>query len=258
MIEDVKRIAQEAGREIKTIYEGTDRTVTLKSDESPLTQADLRANEIILEGLKKISSDLIISEEGELPERVPQRFWLVDPLDGTRDFVARKDTFVVCIALIENEHPVLGVIHSPVTDELWWAEKGRGAWNSKKGRLSNTRTATTDLLAVGSRSMPSDRMQRLYDVFHISQVDRFGSALKFCKMAEGAYDVYPRFGPMMEWDTAAGQIIAEEAGCKVIDINTEKPLRYGKAGLQNRGFLCTRHDLNLESQIRDFVLHKRD
>lgn len=252
MIEDIKRLAQTAGREIKKIYEGTEWTVTLKADESPITQADLRAHEIIMEGLTKLSSDPIVSEEGVLPKEVPSRFWLVDPLDGTRDFVAKKDTFCVCIALIENGEPILGVIHSPVTDELWWAEKGNGAFN-EKGRLQNTRTNTGDFIAIGSRSIPSDRMQRLYDVFEITHIERFGSALKFCKMAEGLYDVYPRFGPMMEWDTAAGQIIAEEAGCKVIDINTEKPLRYGKPGLENRGFLCTRSDLNLEAHLQSFI-----
>jgi 3'(2'), 5'-bisphosphate nucleotidase len=252
VIEGVKALAQTAGREIKKIYDGSEWTVTLKADESPITQADLKANEIITAGLKRLSNDLIVSEEGELPKEFPARFWLVDPLDGTRDFIAKKDTFCVCIALIENNVPILGVIHSPVTDELWWAEKGKGAFGPK-GRLQNARNNMHDLIAVGSRSIPSDRMQRLYDVFRITHIERFGSALKFCKMAEGLFDIYPRFGPMMEWDTAAGQIIAEEAGCKVIDIHTEKPLLYGKPGLENRGFLCTRSDLHLESRIQPFI-----
>ena len=253
MIEDVKILAEAAGREIKKIYDGTTWTVTIKKDDSPITQADLRANEMIIEGLAKLSNDLIVSEEGELPSSLPNRFWLVDPLDGTRDFVAKQDTFCVCIALIEDGKPILGVIHSPVTDELWWAEKGKGAHNRER-QIHNARTNLTELIAVGSRSIPSDRMQRLYDVFGIAKVDRFGSALKFCKMAEGLYDVYPRFGPMMEWDTAAGQIIAEEAGCKVIDINTEQPLLYGKHALENRGFLCTRADLMLEAHIKEFII----
>ena len=246
MIEEIKSLAQSAGREIKSIYDSSDWTVTLKADESPITRADLASNEIIVEGLKKVSSDLIVSEEGELPKEFPSRFWLVDPLDGTRDFIAKQDTFCVCIALIENNVPILGVIHSPVTDELWWAEAGQGAFGPK-GRLQNNRNNSESLIAVGSRSIPSDRMKDLYDAFRITHVERFGSALKFCKIAEGLYDIYPRFGPTMEWDTAAGQIIAEEAGCKVVDINTEKPLRYGKPGLKNRGFLVGRAFLKVKA-----------
>lgn len=256
LIEDVKRLAQIAGREIAAIYRGTAWGVTAKPDESPLTLADLRANDIILEGLAKISSDLIISEEGAKAfahwgreTALPARFWLVDPLDGTRDFVAKLDTFVVCIALIENGAPILGVIHSPVTDELWWAEAGKGAFGPDGRRLMNTRLETKDLIATGSRSQASDRMNLLYERFQVGHVERFGSALKFCKLAEGRFDLYPRFGPTMEWDTAAGQIIAEEAGCKVIDLQTTERLKYGKPGLENRGFLCTRANLNLESGL---------
>ena len=259
-IDDIKRIAQEAGREIQAIYRGSDWNVTTKADESPLTRADLCANETILAGLRKISTDIIISEEGDTafantgdtPNAAPHRFWLVDPLDGTRDFVAKLDTFVVCIALIENNEPVLGVIHSPVTDELWWAEKGKGAFGAR-GRLLNTREGSTDLMAVGSRSTTGSRMQAFYDQFQITSVERFGSALKFCKLAEGAFDIYPRFGPMMEWDTAAGQIIAEEAGCKVIDVSTGARLRYGKPGLANRGFICFRKNLGLDEKIAELV-----
>ena len=258
MIEDIKRLATEAGREILAIYKSADWNVTAKADESPLTKADVRANELIVAGLEAISTDVIISEEGDTAfdekKTAPTRFWLVDPLDGTRDFVARLDTFVVCIALIENNDPVLGVIYSPVTDELWWAQKGQGAFGPS-GRLMNERQGTTDLIAVGSRTTPSDRMQLLFDKFNVTRVERFGSALKFCKIAEGLYDVYPRFGPMMEWDTAAGQIIAEESGCKVIDVNTGERLRYGKPGLANRGFLCSRQNLNLEAKLSEIIRH---
>ncbi len=256
MIDDVKRIAREAGREINAIYKSAIWDVKTKADNSPLTRADVRANELIVEGLRAISSDVIISEEGDTSfaarEQAPKRFWLVDPLDGTRDFVAKLDTFVVCIALIENNEPILGVIHSPVTDELWWAEKGKGAYGPG-GRLINDRQGTDNLIAVGSRTTPSDRMKVLYEKFNVTHVERFGSALKFCKIAEGHYDLYPRFGPMMEWDTAAGQIIAEQSGCKVIDVNTGTRLLYGKPGLANRGFLCSRQNLNLEAQLIELI-----
>ena len=256
LLDAVKALAKEAGREIHRIYKTDDFGETEKADESPLTKADLAANEIIMKGLATLTQDLIVSEEGVLPKSTPAKFWLVDPLDGTRDFIARKDSFCVCIALVEHGQPTLGVIHAPVTDELYWAVKGQGAFKDGKP-LKNTRVQTKDFIAVGSRSIPSDRMKLLYDVFSIAKVDRFGSALKFCKMAEGLYDVYPRFGPMMEWDTAAGQIIAEEAGCKVIDINTQAPLIYGKPGLENRGFLCSRQDLQLEREISRFLASHR-
>lgn len=248
MIDDIRRLARQAGEEIKAIYLGNDWTVTSKADESPITQADLRSNEIIVSGLKKISNDPIVSEEGDVLLKKPsRRFWLVDPLDGTRDFVAKLDTFVVCIALIEYEKPILGVIYAPISGEMYSAEKGKGAIGPT-GRVFTTSTRT-ELIAAGSRSTPSDRMKSFLDAFNVKQVERFGSALKFCKVAEGDFDLYPRFGPTMEWDTAAGQIIAEEAGCKVVDISTGEPLRYGKPGLLNRGFMCSRADLDIGEAV---------
>lgn len=248
-VRDICALALRAGKEIESIYRGNIWTVTQKADESPITQADLRSNEIIVAGLKALSTDPIISEEGDVELKKPSsRFWLVDPLDGTRDFVNRMDTFVVCIALIENGEPILGVIYSPITDELYWAEKGKGAFGPGGVRIQNTSTRT-DLVAAGSRSTPSAQMKALYDQFGIAKVERFGSALKFCKVASGEFDLYPRFGPTKEWDTAAGQIIAEEAGCKVIDLSTGGRLMYAKPNLDNRGFVCCRADLEVADEI---------
>lgn len=257
-------LAEQAGREILSIYRAGDSAVTHKKDDSPLTAADLRANEVILPALRRITNELIISEEddpkksresiactgidaGEGDEYKP--FWLVDPLDGTRDFISRLDTFVVCIARIENGYPMLGVIHAPVTGETWWAEKGVGAFGPRGERLLRT-DQRSPLIAAGSRSMPSERMQVFYDTFAISEVQRYGSALKFCKLAEGAVDLYPRFGPTHEWDTAAGQVIAEQAGCTVKDIKTGERLRYGKPGYLNGGFMAARGDLDLITPLK--------
>ena len=246
MLNQVCALAETAGREIKKIYESGDWDVTAKKDASPLTQADLAANAVIVEGLKTFSKDVIVSEECELPSiQDGQTFWLVDPLDGTRDFVARLDTFVVCIARIENHYPTLGVIHAPVTGETWWAEKSHGCFGPQGQKLINM-SRRTELIALGSRSTPSERMQGLYEQYSIKEVRRFGSALKFCKIAEGVADLYPRFGPTSEWDTAAGQIIVEEAGCRVRDLSTGVRLRYGKPGFENRGgFIVARSDLAL-------------
>jgi 3'(2'), 5'-bisphosphate nucleotidase len=251
LISEIRELAEEAGREIMKYYRSGDWTVTAKGDESPLTQADLAANDIIMRGLQKLTHEPIVSEESNPKSVVVQdKFWLVDPLDGTRDFVSRKDTFVVCIALVENFYPAFGLIHSPVTDETWWAEKNNGAFNGdgKRLRLTNQRER---LIAAGSRSMPSERMQMFYDHFDVQEVQRYGSALKFCRLAEGEIDLYPRFGPTSEWDTAAGQIIVEEAGGKVLDITTGERLRYAKPGFENRGgFMASRADLDLLSPLR--------
>ncbi|RYZ65391.1 MAG: 3'(2'),5'-bisphosphate nucleotidase, partial [Proteobacteria bacterium] len=256
MIEKVRELAVIAGKEIASIYRGNVWTVTSKADESPITQADLRANELIVAGLKKFSNDPIVSEEGDVLLKAPSsRFWLVDPLDGTRDFVNRMDTFVVCIALIENGEPILGVIYAPISEELYSAEKGKGAIGPE-GKLIFNRNTRTELAAAGSRSTPSDRMKALYEQFGITSIERFGSALKFCKVASGDFDVYPRFGPTKEWDTAAGQIIAEEAGCKVVDMSTGERLLYGKPNLDNRGFVCCRNDLDVAEQIYRFNVER--
>jgi 3'(2'), 5'-bisphosphate nucleotidase len=226
--------------------------VSAKGDDSPLTQADLASNEIILDGLRCLTNEEIVSEESDphLVEagRLGERFWLVDPLDGTRDFVARRDTFVVCIGLIENGEPALGVIHSPVLNTTWWAVKGAGAFREEE-RIMN-RSMRTELIAAGSRSTTSERMQKFMDLAHVAEVHRYGSALKFCKLAEGEIDLYPRFGLIHDWDTAAGQIIAEEAGCKVIEIASEQVLGYRKPGFIHRGgFVASRADLDIVAKL---------
>jgi len=251
MLDQVRDLAHLAGREILKSYRAGEWTVRAKIDDSPLTQADLVANEVILDGLARLSTLPIVSEESDPHQMTAsERFWLVDPLDGTRDFVAKLDTFVVSIGLIENGEPTLGVIHAPVLDKTWWAMKGQGAYDNDGHRIHNTSTRA-HLIAAGSRSMPSERMQMFYDRFSIQEVQRYGSALKFCRLAEGAVDLYPRFGPTGEWDTAAGQVIAEEAGCKVIEISSGERLRYGKPGFLNAGgFMASRADLDLMGSLR--------
>lgn len=270
MVAQVSLLALLAGQEILKIYRSGDWRVTSKPDESPLTQADLMANEVILKGLHRFSEIPVFSEEDEktsgigAPSSVPRRFWLVDPLDGTRDFVARLDTFVVSIGLVEDGYPILGVVFAPVLGELYWAEQGKGAWKAfwtmdgVEPQVSNlfgerlTHSVHREkLIAAGSRSQASERMQFFYDHFKIEEVIRFGSALKFCRLAQGEVDLYPRFGPTHEWDTVAGQIIAEEAGCKVLDIATGERLRYGKPDLLNKGgFMASRNDLDLMGPLR--------
>ena len=235
---------------IDTVRDGS-RVATLKQDQSPVTAADLAANAVLLRGIASLSPFPIISEESARPNIDPDKpFWLVDPLDGTRDFVAGLETFVVCIALIENRRPTLGVIHQPTSGLTWWARKGLGAFGPTNERISNDRSQATPLKAAGSRSTPSEKMQKLYSEFGVDEIVRFGSALKFCKLAEGEFDFYPRFGPTSEWDTGAGQIIAEEAGCHVIDLKTSLPLTYGKPDFLNSGFVASRVDLDIVGRLK--------
>jgi 3'(2'), 5'-bisphosphate nucleotidase len=249
LMREVKSIAEEAGRSIATIYRSGDWNLTEKADFSPVTQADLAAHDIIVAGLRKLTNDPIVSEEDKIPQKdVGRNFWLIDPLDGTRDFVARLDTFAVCIARLENYVPILGVIHAPITKETWWAETGRGAYGPSGNRIVNDRR-NLDLVATGSRSAPSEKMNKFYEHFKIKETIRMGSAIKFCKLAEGQFDLYPRFGATSEWDTAAAQIILEEADCKLIDIRSRLPMKYGKPEFANHGFVASRNDLDIVGEL---------
>ncbi len=238
-------LAKEAGDEIMKFYRASDLRVETKSDDSPLTQADLRANEIILKGLKEISNEIVVSEESELNKSLDLRekkFWLVDPLDGTRDFVAGLGSFCVSIALIENCRPILGVLYSPVLNEVFWAQKNQGSFLNDKKIYNSSDRSGLYALASGA-THPSERMKNFLNISKVEKLTRYGSALKFGHLARGDADIYPRFGETSEWDTAAGQIICEEAGCEVLDLRTLKPLQYAKPAFRNSGFMSVRKDL---------------
>ena len=242
--------AREAGRAILEVYE-TDFQVERKSDSSPITEADLRAHRVISDRLRERYPDIpVLSEEST--EQVPYdirrqwtRFWLVDPLDGTKGFVKRDGHFTVNIALVENERPTMGVIYTPVLDLLYHGVDGEGAWKTEGGvriSLPVPRIVKGDgVVIAGSRFHPTPEM----DVFLEEQRSEhgrvefmaMGSSLKFCLVAEGVADLYPRFGPTMEWDTGAGHAIANAAGRKVIRLGSEEELRYNKPDLHNPGFI---------------------
>lgn len=233
--DDVIALAREAAQRILAVYE-TCFDVEHKADASPLTQADLASHECIVAGLERLTPDIpILSEESAedvpaLVRRQWQRLWLVDPLDGTREFVKRNGEFTVNIALIEDGVAVFGVIQQPVTGALWHGMPGEGAWvreGDADRAIQATRAPVPPLRVAASRSHRDPRtealMQRIGDTEAIAQ----GSSLKFCRIAEGQMDVYPRFGPTSEWDTAAGQAILEAAGGVVIDPRG-RPLRYNQ------------------------------
>jgi 3'(2'), 5'-bisphosphate nucleotidase len=247
--EKVIQIALEAGAAILDIYhKESNWEIELKSDDSPLTLADRRANALICAGLQRLTPEIpIISEENKsisFAERQHYSYcWMVDPLDGTKEFIKRNGEFTVNIALIRNGSPVLGIVHIPVSEGTFWAVMGEGAHWTHGERHQPLHAADFDpksphLKVVASRSHLNAETEAFIAQFdHPSLVSR-GSSLKFMLLAEGEAHVYPRLAPTMEWDTAAAQIILEEAGGSVVDFETQQPLRYNKPDLLNPHFVA--------------------
>jgi 3'(2'),5'-bisphosphate nucleotidase len=238
-------IARAAGLRIMAHYGAAEAAA--KGDGSPLTQADLAAHEAILAGLAEACPDLpVISEEdAALAEAAPAGpFILVDPLDGTREFLSGNGEFTVNIALIEAGVPVAGVVHAPALGRSWTGALGAGACaagpaDAMPHPIQVRRPAAAGFVAVASRSHRDAETDAFLGGLPIAGLRSVGSSLKFCLVAEGEADVYPRFGPTMEWDTAAGQAVLEAAGGRVVRPDGA-PLRYGKAaeGWRNGAFIA--------------------
>ena len=229
---DLSRRAADA---ILAVYAG-DFDVQHKGDASPVTAADMAAHHCIVDGLAALTPDIpVLSEESAhsvalATRRQWTRLWLVDPLDGTRDFVKRNGEFSVNIALIENGVAVFGLIQQPVGGGLWWAQAGQGAFartGDADQRLQTRRPATPPLNVAASRSHRDARTQAMLDRLQGANEIALPSSLKFCRIADGRIDLYPRFGPTSEWDTAAGQVIVEQAGGIVHDPRG-RPFRYNQ------------------------------
>ena len=240
--------ARAAAREIMRIYAG-DLGERTKADKSPVTDADHAAEEIIVRGLRALTPDTpVVAEEEMAAGRVPKLnggpLWLVDPLDGTKEFIKRNGEFTVNIALIEDSKPTLGIVLAPATETLWRGAAGLGADKSEKGgafSAIHTRAAPSNgLTACASRShaIYSD-LDIWFRSNGLTVADRVqaGSSLKFCLIAEGRADIYPRFGPTNEWDTAAGQGVLEAAGGELVTTDG-RPLAYGKPGFGNPHFIA--------------------
>ncbi|MFB9066594.1 3'(2'),5'-bisphosphate nucleotidase CysQ [Pseudofulvimonas gallinarii] len=239
------RLARAAGQAILAVYR-RDFDVAIKDDHSPLTEADLASHRLLVDGLSAIAPGLpVVSEESAV--QVPAverlrwpRYWLVDPLDGTREFIKRNDEFTVNIALVENRRPVFGIVHAPALDELAWAARGVGAWHEQGGirsALAGRPLPEVPVVCV-SRSHASARTQTVLDALGTHEALAAGSALKFIRLAQGRADLYPRLGPTSEWDTAAGQCIVEEAGGSLVDF-AGVAFHYNRGeSLLNPGFLA--------------------
>lgn len=241
----VTSLAREAGRATLTYYNGAAAArVREKNDRTPVTLADEVAHDILVEGLRRLDPGTpVVSEEAEVASfetrRGWRRFWLIDPLDGTKEFIQRRAEFTVNVALIENGEPVLGVVLAPALDLLYWAVKGGGAWREEKERpaeriYSSKPTPGTPLTVVESLSHPSLELEEYLLTIPVAQRVKAGSSLKFCWVAEGRADIYPRLGPTMEWDVAAGDCIYRQSGR-----NGERPspLTYNKPDLRNPSFV---------------------
>ncbi|MTJ02293.1 3'(2'),5'-bisphosphate nucleotidase CysQ [Idiomarina piscisalsi] len=232
MLEDVKQIARDAGAAIMDVYENDDFSVQQKSDDSPLTKADLAAHKVICEGLRALETQYpIISEESSDISWAQRkhwcRYWLVDPLDGTKEFIKRNGEFTVNIALIEKGVPVMGVVYAPVLDAMYTGERDKGAHLNNKP-IKVTVNAPTTLRVVGSRSHPSqDTTDWLDALGKPYEMVPMGSSLKICLVAEGEADIYPRLGPTCEWDTAAAHAVLSAAGGNITTINGD-PLLYNQ------------------------------
>lgn len=225
LIEELINVSRKAGKEIMEIYESKDFNVELKSDESPLTKADKASNRVICENLARLTPDIpIISEENSIPpysiRKGYQAFWLIDPLDGTKEFIKRNGDFTTNIALVVNGSPVLGVVFAPVLDVMYWAALGMGAHKIVEKASSPISVRAFDKKAKAvevtcSRSHLNEETKQYIAQFDEPKLMQVGSSLKLMLVAEGSADVYPRLGPISEWDIAASHIIVEEAGGRI-------------------------------------------
>ena len=242
LLSELTPLIREAGALVMRVY-ATDFQVEIKGDESPVTVADQLAEKVIFEGLHRITPGIpVVGEEaasaGEIPD-VSNRFWLVDPIDGTKEFVNRNGEFTVNIALIDHGVPVLGLVLAPALDTLYAGAAGLGAWveiRDARRSLAVRRVPVDGLTVVGSRHHGNDAAMEAFLAGRLVAAHRaVGSSLKICLLAEGLADVYPRFGRTMEWDIAAGDAVLRAAGGAVRTLDGAL-LRYGKPGFENPDF----------------------
>lgn len=247
LLNDVISLAKQAGNQILTIYQ-SNFTVEYKTDKSPITVADLASHECICQGLRHLTPDLPILSEESVPiafkkRRLWEKYWLIDPLDGTKEFLEKNGEFTINIALIEQHKPSLGVIFVPSTNICYFASKGLGAYKQigqtqPKLMHSPAWDEEKTVTAVVSRRHGMEKLKEFLAQFPSLNLLYCGSALKFCWLAEGLADIYPRFSPTFEWDTGAGQCILNEVGGLIMD-STGQELQYNRtASLQTANFLA--------------------
>ena len=253
-LDNLIEISRLGGDEELDVYNGT-IDVTLKDDLSPLTDADRRSNTVITSKLSTLYPEIpILSEEGrkiDFSERKKwSLFWLIDPLDGTKEFIKRNGEFTVNIALIEDGCPIAGIVYAPTKNTFWYGAKGIGSFviknNSKSKEIFVQDDIEDPIRIVSSRSHPSPKLQSYLDRFQNHEVVNMGSSLKICLVADGTAHIYPRLGPTMEWDSGAGHAVLKYAGGFLTDVTTGNELVYNKENLRNPDFIC------YGSKIKDY------
>ncbi|KPM48540.1 3'(2'),5'-bisphosphate nucleotidase CysQ [Jiulongibacter sediminis] len=249
-VEDILPILKEASQKIMEVYHSFDpeKDITIKGDDSPLTRADKNSHEVIVAALQRLRPDIaILSEENteELVDRTSLEFlWCIDPLDGTKEFIKKKQDFCINIALLKNGKAIEGYVAVPAKNEFYWAVEGHGAFKEdaegkrSEIKVKSFKASDKNLKIAASASHRNQETNDFIEVFEEPELKSMGSALKFLKIAEGEVDIYPRIAPTMEWDTAGPQIILEEAGGSVLHYETKQPLRYNKENLLNPYFIA--------------------
>ena len=247
MIDTLIELAIEAGITIREIYESGKYSTSIKSDRTPVTTADEEANKMILRGLKQQFPNIpAISEESENRVLEKEAFFIIDPLDGTKGFLNKTNNFTVNIAFINNRAPEWGVIYSPISGELFYTSPDRESFKynylkkTEKVKISGKSENRETFTLITSENNLVGRENKILKVDCEHDILKIGSSIKFCRLAEGKADIYPRFGRTMEWDTAAGHAILKYAGGSLIDINTKKELIYGKKDYENGSFIAIR------------------
>ena len=243
------QISNTAGNKIIEIYNKSADSLKIqyKEDSSPLTIADKESNNIIINSLKNLTPDIPILSEEEKEVKFNKRkkwdvFWLIDPLDGTKEFIKKNGEFTVNIALIKNGSPIMGVVYAPVLDKTWYGMINHGSYlirnNKKHKKIAVSKPGDETTLVVSSRSHSNNsKLEKFLKQFKKYELIKMGSSIKMCLVADGSAHLYPRFGPTMEWDTGAAHAIVKYAGGNIYNIDTNKELLYNKKNLLNPGFI---------------------
>ena len=246
-----RSLALTSGEVIMEVYNSSTFEVLRKSDDSPVTIADKKADEVISNGLKKYFPEvpIVTEEQGKSHDLSASVFFIVDPLDGTKEFIKRRGDFTVNIALISNGEPIRGIVYAPVRQRLFYTDENGEAVEemayftvSKMGLVKKIKTASSDntaLKVVASKSHRDKKTDEYISKYRCKEIVSAGSSLKFCLIAAGEADLYPRFGPTMEWDTAAGHAVLSAAGGSVLQVEDKQPLKYGKPHYKNPFFIAS-------------------
>ena len=253
-----RSLALTSGEVIMDVYNSSTFEVLLKSDDSPVTIADKKADEVISKGLKKYFPEVpvVTEEQVKSHDLSASVFFIVDPLDGTKEYIKRRGDFTVNIALVANGEPIRGIVYAPARQRLFYTDENGEAVEemayfsvSKLGLIKKIKTASSDntaLKVVASKSHRDKKTDEYISKYQCKELVSAGSSLKFCLIAAGEADLYPRFGPTMEWDTAAGHAVLSAAGGVVLQAKDNRPLKYGKQNYKNPFFIAASENVMLK------------